>query len=75
MKMLIPIAAAAAIAVTAAAASAQDRTVHTTVTQRSSVHTERHDDGGSHWQTKRVCKVRWTHHRRVKRCWTTRVRY
>lgn len=75
MKLLIPI-AAAAIAVTASAAVAQERTVHTTtVTQRSTVHRERHDDGGPHWRTKRICKLRWYHHRRIKHCWTTRVRW
>jgi hypothetical protein len=76
VKLLFTIATALAVPLSAMPAQAQDRVVHsTTVThQSSSVH---RDVSGPHhgWRWKRVCKTRWTHHRKIRTCKNVRVRW
>ena len=58
-------------------AGAQERRVttnrHVVVTQRS--HVERHGNGYGHDRTRRVCKVKYRNHRRIRTCRTVRTRY
>ncbi|WP_046347749.1 hypothetical protein [Sphingomonas changbaiensis] len=73
---LFAIAAAAAVAITsfsAVPASAQRERVvtRTTVTRHVNY---RHEMRHRGWRTKRVCRTRWHHHRRVRVCRTIRVR-
>ena len=63
--------AAAMLAPTAAAAQQTVTTKRVVVTQRS--HNVRY--GGDHYRTKRVCKVKYRNHRRIRTCRTIRVRY
>jgi hypothetical protein len=68
VKLLFPIAAALAVAVTATAAPAFDRVVHTTV-----VKTVHHPV--KRWRNKRVCNTVFVRHRKVTNCKTVRVPY
>ena len=43
------------------------------VTQRS--HTVRRGNGWSHYRNRRVCRVTYRNHHRIRRCRTIRVRY
>lgn len=52
------------------AASAQ----RTVVTERTVVHTVRHDNRRNRWHTRRVCRNQWRHHHRVRICRTVRYR-
>ncbi len=76
MKLLLAI-AAAAVAVTAMPAQAQDRAVHSTTVTRHTTSSVHHDNAGPRhgWRWKRVCKTRWTHHRKVRTCRKVRVRW
>lgn len=83
MKLLLLIAAPLAIAATAMPAQAQDRpapapdrVVHTTTVTRhvASVHRDdRSSPRPGHW--KKVCKTRWTHHKKIRTCKNVRVRW
>ncbi|OYY90700.1 MAG: hypothetical protein B7Y45_07015 [Sphingomonas sp. 28-66-16] len=59
------------------AAGAQQRAVHTerrvVVTHRTQ--TVRHGNRWGHYRNRRVCKVTYRHHRRIRTCRTIRVRY
>ena len=75
MKLLLTIAATAA-ALTAIPAGAQDRVQTTTVTRH--VEARVHHAGpaprhGRRW--KKVCKTRWTDHRKIRSCRNVRVRW
>ena len=76
MMKLFALAAAVAVTLSAGAAStasAQTRervVTHKTTTVTRHVETRRHHG----WRTKRVCKIHWVHHRKVRRCRTIRVR-
>jgi hypothetical protein len=77
---LFAFAAAVAVALTSmpsVPAAAQERVVtRTTVTRHVDRRTESHRSWRGHrgWRTKRVCTVRWNHHRKIRTCRTIRVR-
>ena len=65
-----------AVALSAVPAQAQDRVVRTTTVTRhveNDVHRDVAPRHGWHW--KRVCKTRWTHHKKVRTCKNVRVRW
>lgn len=63
---LIGLIALAALTATSAPVMAQ--TVrHTEVTRTTTV--ERHTGPGMHRPKRKVCSVKWYHHKKVRRCW------
>jgi hypothetical protein len=79
VKLLVAIAAPFAVALAAMPAQAQDREVHSTsVTTRHVEKDIRHDDQAAPhhgWRWKRVCKTRWSHHRKIRTCRNVHVRW
>ena len=77
MKLFLAITAAAAVGLTAMPAQAQDRVVRSTTVTRHATSSVHHDNAAPRhsWRWKKVCKTRWTHHRKVRSCKKVRVRW
>jgi hypothetical protein len=79
VKLLVVIAAPFAVALTAMPAQAQDREVHSTSVTTRHVERDVHRDDqvAPHhgWHRHRVCKTRWSHHRRIRSCRNVRARW
>ena len=73
---LFTLAAAGLVALTGlapAALTAPASAQRTVVTERTVVHTVRHDTG-RRWHTRKVCRNQWRHGNRVRVCRTVRYR-
>jgi hypothetical protein len=78
VKLLLTLAAPLAVALLAMPALAQDRATHSTTVTRhvTSIQHDEHLNAPRHgWRWKRVCKTRWTHHRKIRTCRKVRARW